>query len=75
MPEHPHVDATYKLITLDGGGFAVEVTIPDTQPTKVTGFDTQAKAEAWIERHRANVATGSLKQPRPNWRQRTKPEP
>jgi hypothetical protein len=58
---HPHAEAAYKLITQDDGGFAVEVTVPDTEPTKVTGFDTQAKAEAWIERHKANVATGSLR--------------
>ena len=35
---------------------------------KVSGFDTQAKAEAWIERHKANIATGTLKSPSPNWR-------
>jgi hypothetical protein len=65
---HPHIEATYNLLTQDNGSFAVEVAIPDTRPTKVSGFDTQDKAEAWIERHKANIATGSLKMPRPNWR-------
>ena len=30
--------------------------------------DNQAKAEAWIERHKANIATGTIMQQRPNWR-------
>jgi hypothetical protein len=64
---HPHAEATYSVTTQADGTFAVEVTIPDTQPTKVTGFDTQAKAEAWIERHKANVATGTLKATSRSW--------
>jgi hypothetical protein len=59
--KHPHVEATYDLLTLDDGTFGIEVTIPDTEPTKVSGFDTRDKAEAWIERHKTNIATGSLK--------------
>jgi hypothetical protein len=57
---HPHVAATYRLIAHADGSFAIEVAIPETQPTTVSGFDTQAKAEAWIERHQANIATGTL---------------
>lgn len=68
MAEHPHAEATYRLITLDDGTFAVEVAIPDTKPAKVSGFETRDKAEEWIARHKANVATGTLKSPRPNWR-------
>jgi hypothetical protein len=68
MPEHPHAEATYKLIPQTDGTFAVEIAIPDAQPAKVSGFDTREKAEAWIDRHKANVATGSLSPPRPNWR-------
>jgi hypothetical protein len=64
---HPHLDATYRLIPGDGDSFTVEVAIPGSAPTKVSGFDSQAKAEAWIERHKANVATGSIMQ-RSNWR-------
>ena len=58
---HPHTEARYDLTTQTDGTFAVGVTIPGYRPTRVSGFDTQEKAEAWIERHRANVATGSLK--------------
>ena len=74
MSEHPHAEAAYDLITLDDGTFAVEVVIPETKPTKVSGFDTREKAEAWIERHKANVATGTLETPYQSWaRGRTKP--
>ena len=59
---HPHIDATYRLIEGGDGGFAVEVAIPGSAPTKVSGFDSQAKAEAWIERHKANIATGTIMQ-------------
>ena len=69
---HPHTDATYRLIPGDDGGFAVEVSIPGTTPTKVSGFDSQAKAEAWIERHKANVATGTIMQ-RSSWSRGAKP--
>ncbi|HEY1507249.1 MAG TPA: hypothetical protein VGF92_23305 [Stellaceae bacterium] len=64
--EHPHIDATYRLLPGDDGNFSVEVVIPGSGPTKVSGFDSQAKAEAWIERHKANVATGTILQ-RPTW--------
>lgn len=65
---HPHAEATYTLTLQGDGGFAVDVAIPGVRPTKVSGFDTQAKAEAWIERHKANVATGTLQGRRSNWR-------
>jgi len=70
---HPHADAAYRLIPGDDGSFAVEVAIPGSAPTKVSGFDSQAKAEAWIERHKANVATGSIMQ-RSNWSRSPKPK-
>ena len=73
MPiEHSHAEATYRLIEQGDGTFAVEVTIPETQTTRVSGFDTPQKAEAWIERYQANVATGTLKSVRPNYRPPTK---
>jgi len=56
--DHAHAEATYHLLTLPDGTFAVEVAIPSIKPTKVSGFDTREKAEAWIERHRAKIATG-----------------
>jgi hypothetical protein len=72
-PPHPHAEATYRLLPLADGSFSVEVEIPGTKPTKVSGFDSQAKAEAWIERHKANVATGSLSPQRGTWARNPKP--
>jgi hypothetical protein len=59
----PHPEAANSFITQADGSFAVEVTIPDTPPTNVSGFETQSKAEAWIERHQSNTATGTLRSP------------
>jgi hypothetical protein len=62
MPKtHPHAEATYRVIPLDGGSFGVEVSIPDSQPTRVSMFKTEADAEAWIAEHQRRVQsqTGS----------------
>jgi hypothetical protein len=58
---HPHAEATYRVIPFDSGLFAVEVSIPDSHPTKVSPFNTEADAEAWIAEHRQRVQsqTGS----------------
>ena len=66
---HPHAEAVYRVIALDDGKFAVEVSIPDSHPTKVTGLDTEEAATAWIERHKAQVATGTIKS-RSSWSRR-----
>jgi hypothetical protein len=58
---HPHTEATYLVSELADGTFGVEVTIPETQPTKITGLASQAAAEAWIERHKNQIATGSIR--------------
>jgi hypothetical protein len=63
---HPHAEAVYNVIPLDDGKFAVEVAVPGSNPTKVTGLDTEAAAEAWIERHKTQVATGSILR-QPSW--------
>ena len=56
MPNrHPHADATYEVIPLDDGSFGVEVTIPESSPTTVSRFATEADAEAWIAEHRRRV--------------------
>lgn len=58
MPKtHPHAEAAYRVIQLDGGSFAVEVSIPDSSPTKVSPFPTEADAEAWIVDHQRRVQT------------------
>jgi len=56
MPKiHPHAEATYRVIPLDNGSFGVEVSIPDSHPTTVSTFKTEADAEAWIAEHRRQV--------------------
>jgi len=56
MPRvHPHAEATYRVISLETGSFAVEVSIPDSHPTRVTMFKTETDAEAWIAEHRRRV--------------------
>ena len=56
MPKiHPHAEATYRVIPFDNGAFGVEVSIPDSHPTRVSMFKTEADAEAWIAEHRRRV--------------------
>jgi hypothetical protein len=58
---HPHSEATYRVIPLPkGGAFGVEVAIPDTYPTTVSEFATEADAEAWIVQHKSRVSDGPL---------------
>jgi hypothetical protein len=52
---HPHAEATYRVIPVDNGSFGVEVSIPDSLPTRVSTFKTEADAEAWIAEHRRRV--------------------
>ena len=61
MPHaHPHAEATYRVIPFEDASFAVEVSIPDSHPTTVSRFGSEAAAEAWIAAHRQRVeAQGS----------------
>jgi len=52
---HPHAEATYRVISFDDGSFAVKVEIPETYPTTVSKFATEAEAEAWITDHQRRV--------------------
>jgi hypothetical protein len=52
---HPHAEATYRVISFDDGSFGVKVEIPETCPTTVSKFATQADAEAWITDHQLRV--------------------
>lgn len=52
---HPHANATYRILMLDDGLFGVEVSIPETCPTRVTTFASEQAAEAWIATHRDRV--------------------
>jgi hypothetical protein len=56
MPKtHPHAEATYRVIPFENGSFGVEVSIPDSHPTRVSMFKTETDAEAWIAEHRRQV--------------------
>ena len=57
--KHPHSNAVYKIVAQTDKTFGVEVTIPDSLPTTVTNFATQAEAERWITRHREGIAIGA----------------
>jgi hypothetical protein len=63
---HPHAEALYEVVALGAGAFGVRVSIPDTSPTMVSGFNTEAAAEAWIASHKSRVLAQS--QPRTMFR-------
>ena len=67
---HPHAEATYEVVPLDAGGFSVKISIPDTSPTTVSSFETEATATAWIASHKSRVQTQSS-QPRGTWRSKS----
>jgi hypothetical protein len=52
---HPHAEATYRVVPIDAGTFAVEVSIPESYPTRVSPFATEAAAEAWIGEHQRRI--------------------
>jgi hypothetical protein len=64
---HPHAGAAYRVMPLSGGTFGVEVVIPDTDPTMVSGFATEAAAQAWVATHKKQ-ASDKLS-PTQRWRQ------
>lgn len=69
MRTHPYAEALYEVVSLDAGGFGVKVSIPDAYPTMVSGFDTEAAAEAWVASHKSRVQAQS--QPRTIFRRST----
>lgn len=48
--------ADYRIVSRDGGGFGVEVSIEGTNPTMVTSFPTETAANDWITAHKARLA-------------------
>jgi hypothetical protein len=56
---HPYAEAVYRVVELPGGVFGVEVKIPDSNPTTVSSFETEAAAEAWIVRNKQRVVEQS----------------
>jgi hypothetical protein len=60
MRTHPYAEATYRVVTLPGGAFGVEVKTPEANPATVSSFDTVAAAEAWIARNKKRVEEQSV---------------
>ncbi len=66
---HPHAEASYRVISLSGGSFGVEVSVPESYPTTVSSFATEADAEAWIANHKSRVeADGYVGFRKRSWR-------
>jgi hypothetical protein len=59
MRTHPHAEASYQVVALADGSFGVEVTIPDTYPTTVSSFESEAAARAWIAKKKERVQAQS----------------
>ena len=55
---HPHAGATYRVMPVPQGGFGVEVSIPETHATMVSGFSDETAAMAWVEKHKEQVRAG-----------------
>ncbi len=56
---HPHAEATYTVVSLGDGIFGVKVAIPETYPTTISPFPSEADAEAWIVKHKSQVEAGA----------------
>lgn len=69
---HPYADATYRVVRQPDASFWAEVTIPGQSPAFVTGFATAVGAEAWIDRHKQQVADY---RPPQRWRERQPKKP
>ena len=53
--QHPHANASYRILARNDQSYGVEVVIPDQQPAMVSGLATRSDAEAWIDRHKQTV--------------------
>lgn len=57
---HPHAEAAYRVVARPDGSFAVEMTAVDTNPAMISPFATAADAEAWISRHKEQIAAATV---------------
>ncbi len=71
---HPHAGAEYELFEQQDGSFGIEVSIPDSRPTRVTGFASRTAAVAWAAKHKADVAKG-VPLRRNGFRLKSRPQP
>ncbi len=65
------VETTFRVVEQSAGAYAVEVTIPDSFPTLVTSFPTEAAAEAWIVGYRERLEVARTRGKR-TWRTRSR---
>jgi hypothetical protein len=54
--EHPHAEATYRIVPQKDMTFGVEVSVPGSSPAMVTSFATEQIAETWIADYKRRVA-------------------
>jgi hypothetical protein len=73
--KHPHFGATYRTILATDRTFCVEVTIPGAPMVKVSGFRTEALADAWIAGHERDIARGTLARERLHLWKKQEPTP
>jgi len=54
--EHPHAEATYRVVPQKDLIFGVEVKVPGSFPAMVTSFATEQTAKTWIADYKRRVA-------------------
>jgi ABC-type Fe3+-hydroxamate transport system substrate-binding protein len=64
-------ETIFRIFTQDSGEFAIEITIPDSFPTTVKSFPTEAAAEAWIAGYRDRLEAAKARGKR-SWRTRSR---
>lgn len=57
--EHPHADATYRVVPQKDLTYGVEVKVPGSFPAMVTSFATEQTAEAWIVEYKRRLTETS----------------
>jgi hypothetical protein len=58
--EHPHADASYRVVPQKDMTYGVEVAVPGSYPALVTSFATEQKAEAWITEHKRQITENAF---------------
>ncbi len=54
-------EATFRIFLQDDQTYAIEVIIPEAQPTKITSFPSVEKAEEWVASYRERLEAGPQK--------------
>lgn len=65
--KHPHAEALYEVFQQRDMTYGVRVTIPDSYPTTVTSFATEAAASQWIAEHREKATSRTDVKRRRDW--------